>query len=864
MVKEQIAQSNWLKEHWILLAILLASAFVHMTNMFGFPSYREDEGTYMSQAWAVINQHELASYTYWYDHAPLGWIFIALWNFFTGNDFFMGGLTANTGRLFVAILQIFSTYFVYNITWNITRRKFPSAIAAILFSITPLSVMLHRRVLLDNIMMFWFLWSLYLLTKPMRLKYIIASAIMFAMAVLTKESAAPFIVGMSAIIALQAHKNNKHFAIVVWISIASLAISMYPVFALLKGEFFPSGTVLGGTQPHVSLMEALGFHINRQSTSTFLYSLQTTWLPYAPFFLFLGAGASIIHVLLFRKKWSFLIALMSLSYTLFILRGQVLDWYIIPLMALFSISIALLSDQVIERVKKKDPVALMPIRFGILSIISLILVFELSQKWYIFSLDQTYNQVQAVGWVKDNLNPRSVTLIDNYPFVDLNPNLKDIEKTNIHYYWKADTDPQVQYAVLNNDWKRIDYLLFTPALTINIYNDTLPLVQTAYENSHVIKRFNNYDILDEGYPVEIREVNNKDGVIQKSWEVYKKEFITRDGKTIDPKADNITTSEGQSYSLLRAVWQGDKKTFDRVFSWSEDNMKLPGNKLYAWLYGKNTTGTEAILDYSTATDADEDIALALLFAYKQWGDPIYMERAREILDSIWENRVIEVDGTLYLTSGADTKTGYLINPSYFSPASYKIFAQIDKNHNWDALAEDVYVILAQLKQSPTFKNNTGLVPNWFLLTSLGDYESAEHVKKDADIYGYDAFRLMWRLALDAKWFESTEAKAYLEQVSKFYIKQWDRDHVIEARYKIDGTPVANFDDISTYAGALSALDISQSEKSIDIYSDHFWSMFHNGKWGDDKNYYTQNWAWFATALYANNTPNLWQTQLTKN
>ncbi|HAT03500.1 MAG TPA: hypothetical protein DCS29_01845 [Candidatus Magasanikbacteria bacterium] len=863
MFKKQFTQSTWLKQNWILILILFISAVAHMTNMFGFPSYREDEGTYMSQAWAIIHQHQLASYTYWYDHAPLGWILVAGWNLLTGNDFFIAGLSANVGRILMSVFHILSTYFIYKIVWNITKRKLPSAMAALLFSLTPLAIVLHRRLLLDNIMMFWFLWSIYLLTKPMRLKYVIASALLFAMSVLSKESAAPFIFVMTTVVALQAHKNNKHFAIVIWFSVAVLAISLYPVFALLKGEFFATGTLLGGTQAHVSLLEALNFHIHRTAGNTFSYAVKNTWMPFAPFFLFFGAGATCIHLIRFKKKWPFLIALLSLSYVLFIIRGQVLDWYIIPLMATFSISIALLADDIIEWIRERDYPLLMPIRSGILAIISLMLIFELSQRWYIFSLDQTYNQVQAVEWVKNNIDQNAITLIDNYPFIDLNPNLTNIEQARIHYYWKADTDPQVKYNVLQNNWENINYLLFTPALAVNVYDDSLPLIQKAYENSHVIKRFDAYDVLDEGYPVEIREVNNEDGVIQTSWEDYKKEFITPEGRTIDPKAQNVTTSEGQSYALLRAVWEGDKEVFDRVFIWSEYNIKLPKNNLYAWLYGTDTNDKETILDDSTATDADEDIALALIFAYKKWQDPVYMERAREILDSVWENHVVDIGNTLYLSSGATTTEGYLINPSYFSPASYNIFSQIDKNHDWQKLRDDVYIVLENIKTSTEFKNAIGLVPNWFILSRDGTYMSASSVKEYADLYGYDAFRLMWRLALDAEWFDTQKAKDYLAHVSNFYLDEWNKDKHIEAHYYVDGTPASDFDDISTYTGALVALNITQPEKAVDIYSDRFWSMFHNGTWGEKKNYYTQNWAWFATAFYADNLPNVWQTQLTQ-
>src|SRR5437899_7066958 len=70
----------WLIEHWewlLIATILLFAALLHGINMFHFPYYEDDEGTYMSQAWAIVKEGQLTPYTYWYDHAPVGWIQIA-------------------------------------------------------------------------------------------------------------------------------------------------------------------------------------------------------------------------------------------------------------------------------------------------------------------------------------------------------------------------------------------------------------------------------------------------------------------------------------------------------------------------------------------------------------------------------------------------------------------------------------------------------------------------------------------------------------------------------------------------------------------------------------------------------------------
>ena len=110
------------------------------------------------------------------------------------------------------------------------------------------------------------------------------------------------------------------------------------------------------------------------------------------------------------------------------------------------------------------------------------------------------------------------------------------------------------------------------------------------------------------------------------WQDYKKEYVENGTfRTIDRDRNNVTTSEGQSYTMLRAVWVGDKPTFDGAWGWTRTNLARPNDHLFSWLYGKKADGTYGILTdqggNNTASDADSDIALALVMAYSRWQDP---------------------------------------------------------------------------------------------------------------------------------------------------------------------------------------------------------------------------------------------------
>ncbi|MDQ3014784.1 MAG: glycosyl hydrolase family 8, partial [bacterium] len=70
------------------------------------------------------------------------------------------------------------------------------------------------------------------------------------------------------------------------------------------------------------------------------------------------------------------------------------------------------------------------------------------------------------------------------------------------------------------------------------------------------------------------------------WEDYKKEYLEPGTyRVLDKQKDFITTSEGQSYAMLRAVWLGDKETYDNVWKWTKDNLRREDNQLFSWLFG---------------------------------------------------------------------------------------------------------------------------------------------------------------------------------------------------------------------------------------------------------------------------------------
>ncbi len=69
--------------------------------------------------------------------------------------------------------------------------------------------------------------------------------------------------------------------------------------------------------------------------------------------------------------------------------------------------------------------------------------------------------------------------------------------------------------------------------------------------------------------------------LKESWDIYRDHFIQSDGRVIDHRI-GISTSEGQSYAMLRAVMLRDKEWFDKSYTWAKDNLQVRDDKLFAW------------------------------------------------------------------------------------------------------------------------------------------------------------------------------------------------------------------------------------------------------------------------------------------
>ena len=463
--KGRIPIPRWLESVAILIGLLLVGV-VHAFNMFNFPRYELDEGTYISSAWAILNG-QIAPYAYGYGHPPLSWMQIALWVQLTGG-FFTFGNAINTGRVLMLLYSLGSTLLVYLILRRFGASRSAGLLAMVLFALSPLGITFQREVLLDNVAAFWLLLSLYLLVVGnSRLLYIVLSAVALGISILSKEVMLLFIPGMIYAAWLHTTPFQRKFAVVAFIYSLLAVASSFELMALLRGELFPVAWHLpwDHNPQHLSLLDTYLQQAQRtQSEGPFSQSFAAWWLADKVLI-----GGSIIATMfnLVMGWWNrkqLLLALLAICFWALLIRGGVvLAFYVIPLIPLMAINIAMAIHTImnwIGRMVRFDGVRVLLI----LGVIGAIIPYDLAHTGNIFTLHPTSAQNQAITWVRQHVPHNDFIVINSYLYMDLRePNGIGVGDgaayPYAHVYQNAATDPTIAYKLLHNQWDNIDYIV---------------------------------------------------------------------------------------------------------------------------------------------------------------------------------------------------------------------------------------------------------------------------------------------------------------------------------------------------------------------------------------------------------------------
>jgi endo-1,4-beta-D-glucanase Y len=288
------------------------------------------------------------------------------------------------------------------------------------------------------------------------------------------------------------------------------------------------------------------------------------------------------------------------------------------------------------------------------------------------------------------------------------------------------------------------------------------------------------------------------------YEQWKTELLTRDGageflRVIRPDDENgstnTTVSEGIGYGMILAVVMGDQDVFDDLWKYSQTKLNERG--LMHWLIFPDGT----VQGQGAATDADEDMAWALVMADRKWGgsgtlDAPYIDLAKAQIQKIWDHEVDHSRGDLLL-AGDSWGPVTAFNPSYFAPNQYRLFGRVTANEaGWGRVIDKGYSVLAAGLKAELGNLDNGLLPAW---SSEGG-DPNQPFENAPTHYQYDSARIPFRIGQDFCDYGEPRAKTHLDKQSAFF-SGIGAPNIVDG-YNLDGTARA---ENTMPAGVQSAL-----------------------------------------------------------
>ncbi len=280
-----------------------------------------------------------------------------------------------------------------------------------------------------------------------------------------------------------------------------------------------------------------------------------------------------------------------------------------------------------------------------------------------------------------------------------------------------------------------------------------------------------------------------------AYNAWKNTFVKpADGalRVVRPTDGNDTVSEGIGYGMLSAALANDRATFEGL--WNYGKKYRDANGLMNWQI--NADGS--VKGQGSATDADEDMAYALLKASRKWPGAGFETDAKNLINAMMKTEVTDKN---LLNPGDNWGKVKTVNPSYFAPSYYKEFASFTADSRWNSVHGSTLTFLNNAKN-----NTTGLLPDWL----NDDYSSAD-ISFDSyknDFY-YDASRVPIRL-LHTYLTENNAVASGILQKQAAFLKNTGIGN-LKSGYTLDGRPLTNYLD-NTFLSAYTAASVASNDQ----------------------------------------------------
>ncbi len=244
-------------------------------------------------------------------------------------------------------------------------------------------------------------------------------------------------------------------------------------------------------------------------------------------------------------------------------------------------------------------------------------------------------------------------------------------------------------------------------------------------------------------------------ISSQEWSNYQSHFISPEGRVIDTGNSGISHSEGQGYAMLLAVAAGERRHFDRIWAWTQRNLQIRDDHLFAWKWDPHSSNP--VVDKNNASDGDLLIAWALYRAAQSWKNKSYRLSSLEITKDIRKKLIINTKSGPVLLPGEKGfihNTAITLNPSYWVFPAFRALQEMDADPVWNNLIDSGNQLL--------YKNQFGqyhLPADWIVLRD-GTVSLSETLSSR---FSFDAMRIPLYVCWDKK-----PVHASLKKIDEFW------------------------------------------------------------------------------------------------
>ena len=447
----------------VAIAVLAGVACVHARGMYTAPLRFDDEGTYVSQARALLQDGRLAPYTYWYDHPPLGWILIAGWLGGPGSFWHAPNLIGG-GRQLMLLCDLASTGLLLLLARRLGLSVWAAASAALLFALSPLALTYHRMVLLDNIATPLVLLAFVCALSPhKRLIAVFGSGLALAAAVLVKETTVLLVPFVLWTLWRSMTGPTRRMCLTVFALGAALPVLIYPLYALTKGELLPGAR-------HVSLLHGVLFQlVDRKSSGGVFtsgsdaHAVVSGWLARDPYLL--TAAVALAVPALFLRRVRPIAAALVFGLLAVLRPGYLPVPYVVALLPLAALVVAGCGDTLVRWLagRVRGPL-LTSVTAGLAQVaLSGVVVVQgdrIGHHWYeqdrsLMAVDFDVPYTSSSAWLLQHVPRGSKLLVDNVTWTDLVQ--AGYPQRDLVWFTKPNTDSDVDRVV--SSYRDIDYVV---------------------------------------------------------------------------------------------------------------------------------------------------------------------------------------------------------------------------------------------------------------------------------------------------------------------------------------------------------------------------------------------------------------------